>query len=384
MTIQILSAARGFRDELTSRAAEFERARRIPAELAARMAEAGLFRLCVPEVYGGLEADPLTMVQVIETLAEADGSAAWVVFIGATSGLTAAYLPVAAARTVFAKPSAITGGVFAPRGRAAEIDPSTYEVTGRWAWGSGTQNCDWIMGGCLVTRDGKPAMLADGRPDARMFFLPAAEVDLLDTWHVSGLKGTGSTDFEIRAKRVARDFSVSLTHDSPVARPLYAFPPFGLLAIGLGGVALGLARAAIDALIALAGGKTPEGQRKPLAARAETQEKVAGAEALYGSSRAWLADVIGAAWAAAQAGDALSVAHRRNLRLATTHTVRSCAKAIDLMYHLGGGSSVYDSSRLQRCFRDIHVATQHMLVGTPTLELTGKLFLGLEAETSQL
>lgn len=380
----LLAAAAAFAPELERRAPEFEQARRLPADLAARMAEARLFAMLVPEAYGGAESDPLTMVEVIERLAVADGSAAWCVFIGATSGMVAAYLPEHTAREIFADPAVITGGVFAARGRAEDLGDGTYEVSGRWQWGSGTQNAHWIMGGCLITKDGKPDFLPGMLPNTRMFLRPAGEVVIHDTWHVSGLKGTGSNDIEFPPVRLHRDYSVGLTTDSPLARPLYAFPAFGLLAIGIGGVALGLARAAIDALTALAGGKTPEGHRRPLAQRTETQEKLAKAEALTRSARSWFHEVIGAAWETAQRSGSITIDQRRDLRLATTHATRAAARAVDLMYGLGGGSSVYDSSRLQRCFRDIHVATQHMLVATPTLELTGRLFLGLDAETSTL
>lgn len=379
----LLERARGFAPELTARAGEFEQARRLPPDMAARFAEAGLMAMLVPEAYGGLETDPLTFLDVVETLAEADGSAAWCVFIGATSGVTSAYLPEHTAREIY-RPGVITGGVFAPRGRAADKGDGTYEVAGRWQWGSGTQNAAWIMGGCFVTKDGKPDMLPSGLPNMRMFMIPKDKVTFHDTWYVSGLKGTGSTDIEFKPQVIHRDYSVGLTSDTPLARPLYAFPVFGLLTIAIGGVALGLARAAIDALVELAGGKTPEGHRRPLAQRAETQEKVAEAEALVRSARSWLRESVAVAWEAAQRDGHLSVEHRRDIRLATTHATRSAAKAVDLMYNLGGGSSVYETSRLQRCFRDVHVATQHMLVGTPTLELTGKLFMGLEAETSQL
>ena len=367
---ELLAAAERFAPEIERRAAEFEQARRIPADLAERMAEARLFAMLVPKVYGGVETDPLTVVEVIERLAVADGAAAWITFIAATSGMTAAYLPEHAARTIFADPNAVISGVFAPRGRAVD-------------WGSGTQNAQWILGGCLILKDGKPDMLGM-IPNTRLFLRPAAEVVIHDTWHVSGLKGTGSNDIEFAPGRMSRDFSVNLAADTPLDRPLYAFPAFGMLAMAIAAVSLGIARAAIDALVDLAGGKTPEGHRRPLAQRAETQEKLAEAEALVRSSRAWLHATIGAAWDAAHHPGAVTIDHRRDLRLATTHAVRSAARAVDLMYTLGGGSSVYDTSRLQRCFRDIHVATQHMMVGTPTLELTGRLFLGLEAETSTL
>ena len=379
----LLARARAFAPELTARAAEFEQARRLPPDLADKLSAAGMMGMLVPAAYGGGETDPLTFLDVVETLATADGSVAWCVFIGATSGVTAAYLPEHTAREIY-RPGTITGGVFAPRGKAADKGDGTYEVAGRWQWGSGTQNAQWIMGGCLVTEGGKPQMLPSGLPNARMFLLPKDKVTFHDTWYVSGLKGTGSTDIEFKPQIIHRDYSVGLTSDAPLARPLYAFPVFGLLTIAIGGVALGLARAAIDALVELAGGKTPEGHRRPLGQRAETQEKVAEAEALVRSARSWLRESVATAWEAAQRDGRLTVEHRRDIRLATTHATRSAARAVDLMYNLGGGTSVYETSRLQRCFRDVHVATQHMLVGTPTLELTGKLFLGLEAETSQL
>jgi alkylation response protein AidB-like acyl-CoA dehydrogenase len=376
----LLAAAEAFAPELEARAQELERERRMPEELARRMAESRLFAMMVPEAYGGAEIDPLTAVEVIERLARADGSAAWCVFIGATSGMTAAYLPPRTAREIFADPAVITGGVFAPRGRAEDQGDGTYLVSGRWQWGSGTQNAQWIMGGCLVTREGKADML----PQTRMFLRPAAEVIIHDTWRVSGLRGTGSNDIEFPLARLSRDYSVGLTVDRPLPRPLYIFPAFGLLAIGIAGVTLGIARSAIDDLTELAGGKTPEGQRRPLAQRAETQEKIAEAEALVRSSRAWLWDVIGSAWHSAQHSGSVTLEQRRDIRLATTFGARSCARAVDLMYHLGGGSAVFETSRLQRCFRDVHVATQHMLVGTPTLELAGRLLLGLEADISMV
>ncbi len=379
----LLQSARNFQGELAARAAEFESARRLPPDMARKFADAQFFGMLVPQAYGGLETDPLTFLEVIETLAIADGSAAWCVFIGATSGVTAAYLPAHTAREIY-KPGVITGGVFAPRGKADDRGDGTYDVAGRWQWGSGTQNAQWIMGGCMILKDGKPEMLPNGIPHTRMFLLPAEKVTIHDTWHVSGMRGTGSNDIEFPAGAIHRDYSASLTSDVPLDRALYAFPAFGLLTIAIGGVALGLARSAIDDLVELAGGKTPTGHRRPLGQRAETQEKVAEAEALVRSARSWLHDTVATAWDAAQKTGVLTIEHRRDIRLATTHATRAAAKAVDLMYNLGGGTSVYETSKLQRCFRDVHVATQHMLVSTPTLELTGKLFMGLDAETSQL
>jgi len=379
----VAEAAGGFVEELRARAAEIERLRRIPAELSRRFARAGLYRTCVPEAYGGLELPPAETMAAIETLARGDGSAAWVVFIGATSGSVLAYLPEGSAREIFAGPETLLAGVFAPRGRAVPVDGG-FRAAGRWSWGSGTENADWIMGGCQVLRDGVPERMPNATPRSYMMLAPAAEVELFDTWHAAGLCGTGSTDFAMNDLFVPEDRVVGLTRARPLERPLYAFPHFGLLAMGVAAVALGLARAAIDELVGLAGGKTPSGSARPLAERQSTQSRVSEAEALLRSARAFFYESVERAWERARADGRIGVAERRDVRLATTHAVRSCARAIDHMYELAGGTSVYRDSPLQRIFRDVHVATQHMMVAPATLELTGRLLLGLETETSLL
>ncbi|HKA16457.1 MAG TPA: acyl-CoA dehydrogenase family protein [Myxococcota bacterium] len=381
--VDTVAAARAMRGELRGRGDEIERARRIPADLSAGFARAGFYRMCVPQVYGGLELPPADTMYTIETLAQADGSSAWCVFIGATSGTVLALLPPESARAIFHGPEILLGGVFAPRGKAVAA-PGGFRVNGRWQWGSGTQNAHWVMGGCEVIRDGKPELLHNGTPRSRMMIAPASEVEFFDTWYVSGLCGTGSTDFAMSDLFVPDARAVGLGVDGPLERPLYAFPQFGLLAMGIAAVALGLARAAIDALVEIAGGKTPQGSARPLAARPAAQSDMSRAEALLRSARAFYYEAIERAWDSASARGRIEVEHRRDVRLATTHATRTCAKVVDLMYDLGGGTSVYHRSPLQRIFRDVHVATQHMMVSPATMELTGRLLLGLETDTSQL
>lgn len=378
----VLAAAEAFAPELRERAEAIEAERRLPDDLSKRFADAGFYRMCVPEVYGGLELPPATTMRVVERLARADGAPAWVTFIGATSGTTLALLPPDAAREVFATPETLICGVFAPRGTATVVDGG-FRVDGEWQWGSGTQNADWVLGGCRVIRDGEPELLRNDTPRSRMMLVPKSEVEFLDTWYVSGLAGTGSTDFAIRDRFVPNERAVGLGVDGPLERPLYRFPQFGLLGMGIAAVALGLARAAIDELVALAGGKTPSGSARPLAARQASQAETARAEATLRSARAFYYEAIEAAWAAAREGE-LPVEHRRDVRLATTHATQAAAEAVDRMYHLAGGTSVYRRSPLQRIFRDVHVATQHMMVGPATWELTGRLLLGLETDTAQL
>ena len=378
-----LRAARELGPELRRRAPEIEAERRLPADLAKRFAAEGFFRTCVPAVYGGLEWPPEETARLIEVLAEADGSCAWCVFIGATSGSALARLPESAAREVFANPETLVAGVFAPRGRADRVEQG-FRATGQWAWGSGTQNADWILGGCRLFEGDEPLLQAGGAPRTHMLLVPASEVEFLDTWHSSGLCGTGSTDFVIRDAFVPEERVVGLAADAGVEGPLYAFPQFGLLGLGIAAVCLGLARAAIDDFVVLATEKQPAGSSRTLAERAAVQAELSRAEAERRSARAFFYETLAAAYAAACEDGRISVAMRRDVRLATTLAVGASARAVDRMYHLAGGTSVYRSSPLQRIFRDVHVATQHMMVSPATLELTGRLLLGLETNTAQL
>ena len=376
------AAARALAPELRERADANEEARRLPDDLSKRFAESGFYRMCAPEQYGGLEQSPAVTMETVEILARADGAPAWVVFIGATSGTTLALLPEATSREVFATPETMIAGVFAPRGKAVAVEGG-FQVDGQWQWGSGTQNADWVLGGCQVVVDGETERLPNGTPRSRMMLVPSSEVEFLDTWYVSGLAATGSTDFAIRDRFVPVERAVGFGSAKPLDRPLYQFPQFGLLAMGIAAVALGLARAAIDELVEIAGGKLPAGSARPLANRPAAQAETARAEASLRSARAFYYETIESAWDEACSGR-LGTDGRRDVRLATTHATHAAAEAVDRMYHLGGGTSVYRRSPLQRIFRDVHVATQHMMVGPATWELTGRLFLGLETDTSQL
>ncbi len=377
----LLSAAEGFVPMLRDRANEIEQARQVPQDIAESFAQAGFYSVMVPEVYGGLELDPPTFLKLIRTLARGDSSAAWCTMIGATTGLGSAYMPRADAEEIFGGGKrTITSGVFAPTGKALP-EGDHYRVSGRWQWGSGSRNAAWISGGCFVMKDGKPEMSDTGVPISRMMMVPAGEVTLLDTWDVSGLCGTGSTDFEMKDVLVPKARAVAFGYDTPMERPLYVFPLFALLASGIASVSLGIARSAIDELVGFASAKTPQGTLKPLAKRPDTQIGVARAEALVRSAQSWMDDTFSDAWEAAQTKGVISVDQRRDMRLSMAHATTASAQAVDIAYDLGGGTSVYKRSSLQRHFRDVHVATQHMMVAKGVLEQAGRLFLGLETDT---
>ena len=379
-----VAAARALGPRIRAAAERIEHDRRVPAELVAALTATGVFRMCVPRSCGGDELHPAIMIAVLEAIAEADGSAGWSAMIGATSGVAAAYLPADAAREIYGPPDVVTGGVFAPHGRAIIAD-GAYRVTGRWPFESGCEHCAWLMGGSVVIDGGEPRLLPNGMPDSRLMLFPASEARIIDTWTVSGLRGTGSHDIAVDDVVVPAAHSLSLITDSPVERgPLYAFPVFGLLALGIAGVALGIARRAVDELVHLATGKTPTGSRRVLAERPVVQAQLAEAEAALRAARAFVLDAVEEAWQAATGEGRLEVRHRALVRLAATHVTITAARTVDLMYHAGGGTAVYATSPLQRQLRDIHVVTQHMMVAPATLEVTGRILCGLDADTSTL
>ncbi|WOR14570.1 acyl-CoA dehydrogenase family protein [Hyphomonas sp. FCG-A18] len=379
-----LAAALTLQPELAARAAEMEEVRRLPADLARKMAEAGLFRMVTPAVYGGLECSPHQIVETVEAVAQANASAGWCVMIGATTALNAAYMAPDMAREVYNDPYTITGGVFAPMGKAI-VDSDDYILSGRWQWGSGSANCSWLCGGAMVIEDGQMRLLPSGRPDARMMIFPAEEAELIDTWHVMGLKGTGSGDIAVKNLRIPKARSVSLVADKPILDgALYAFPAFGLLSLGVSATAMGNTKGALNALIELGKVKKNQGSGKTLGERATVQAKTAEMLAAYRAARAYLFDEIDQTWDVAQASGDIPVERRAALRLACTHMVRTGAEITQACYDLGGGAALFKSSDLQRRFRDAHAMTQHIVTAPATWELLGRMAYGLETDASMV
>ena len=354
-----------------------EAARSLSPDLAAAMAEAGAYRMLVPQAHGGLEVSPQVMMDALRRLAYGDGAAGWCAMIGATTGLLAATLPEETAHTIFADPRVIPCGVTAPMG-TAQRKGDRWTVSGRWSFASASPNAHWLAGGCrLVDEAGAPLLDKRGSPEQRLFFFRQEQVTRHDTWHVSGLCGTGSGDMSVEGLELDEAFSVPLGAAPRVRTPLYRFPTFGLLALGVASVAIGLGERALDEWAELAQKKAPAGSRRRLAERAPVQLALAKAEAQLESARAFMEQAAEEAWACAAAGEKLSSEHRRRLRLAASHGTWAAAEATGAAYHGGGGSAIYAKSRLQRCFRDVNVTTQHIMVGEPTFELAGRGRLGL-------
>ena len=363
------------------RADETERERRLPDELVSSLRASGLFRAGAPTSLGAVQAPPAVTLRCAETVARGDASAGWCVSIAATSSLLAAYLPSDGAQEIFGAADAVAAGVWAPRGLARPIDGGL-RVSGRWAFCSGIKHSDYLFAGCVL-ETGAPR--DSGPPVLRVVAIPTAELEILDTWHTSGLRGTGSHDAVADDVFVPMRRTLSLLDEPPtVDAPLYRFPIFGFFALSIAAAALGNARGAIDDLVQLAAGKVGLGSSRTLAERPATQAAVAEAEASMRAARAFYYEAIDDAWRAAHLPETVPVELRAAVRLAATHAVRTAAEIARSMYDLGGGSAIYDDSPLQRRFRDAHTATAHFQVNPATWELTGRLLVGQPTQTAML
>lgn len=380
----LVENARQLAPSIAARAAETEAARRLPADLARQLALAGLFRMTVPKEFGGGETTARGFFDVLEIVGAADAATGWCTMIASTTALSAAWLPPEHAAEIFSDPAGISGGVFAPLGKA-RADEDGFVVSGRWAWASGSANCEWLLGGSLIFDNGALRTLPGGGPDHRMMFFRRKDVELIDTWEASGLRGTGSGDMAVQDVRIPASRSVSFLTDRPhSAAPLYAFPPFGLLALGIAAVAAGNARAALDDLKALATAKKALGSSRTLAERGTIQAEFSQIDARLEAARALAHANIAHGWEEARTGQPISLETRAKLRQAATHLTRTAADVVRAAYDMAGGTAVYSKHPLQRRFRDAHVCTQHIMVAPATWELTGRVALGLPTDATTL
>ena len=365
-TRRIADAARNMWSEIDS-------ARRLPDELVQVLRDSGLLRAGAPTEVGGLELPPQVGLRAAEELARGDASTGWCVGIGITSTLLVAYLPSSSRDQLFGDGRGLAAGVWAPRGKGRSVDGGVV-VSGRWAFCSGICHADVMFAGCMVDEGSVPSVVA----------LPTGDLRLLDNWHTLGLRGTGSHDTVADEVFVPADRVVSIFDGPVVDRPLYRFPPFGFFALSVAAPALGNARAAIDDLVELAGGKKGLGSTRTLAERAATQSAVATAESALSAASALYYQAIDDAWRASQTAEPVSVELRNRLRLAATHAMRTSADVVRTMYDLAGGSAIYDDSPLQRRFRDAFTATAHFQVNEASRELPGRILLGQRADASML
>jgi alkylation response protein AidB-like acyl-CoA dehydrogenase len=342
-------------------------------ETIAALEKAGSFRLKLPAVLGGDEADPVTQILVFEALSKANASAGWCAMVGATSAaLPGAFLADAAIEIMFGGGRIPKCAVAAmPLGKTKIVDGG-YRVTGRWPFASGVRHSEWLSAGAIVVRD--------DRPEHRMMVFPTASACIHDNWQVAGLKGTGSCDFSVEGLFVADAFSWALLSDPPKrGGPLYRIPNPGFVANEHAGFALGVARRALDAFLAkeVARSRSYGPAASSMSARPSIQRALGASELKLRSARNLALDVNDEAWRTVCANQQLSIRQLCELRAAATYCTEVALDIVTEVFRYSGGGAIYERNILQQCLRDMNAAAQHLMVSEISYENLGRTLLGV-------
>lgn len=370
----LLAAVERMRDVLVAGAEEAERLRTLPPATVQAFRDSGLLGLKVPEVLGGIEADPVTQLEVLEAVTRLDASAGWCLMVATTAiGLPAGFLPDAAVTTLLADGRVPTAAVaIAAAGVATPIDGG-YRLTGRWPFASGARHAEWLAVGCWVRRDAQDA-------GARhVAVLPAAAAQIHDNWSVAGLEGTGSNDVSVKDLFVPADFAWSFSAPPRRGGPLFRLGMPAFVAYEHVAFALGVARRALEASLELAATK-----RRGMGAAPESVSGRTRYQALLGESeirlravRAGAIDLFEEVWRAASAGQVPDRRIHAETRSMAVHATEVAAEIVTSLFRAAGGGALYRSGILQRCFRDLSAGAQHFMVADSAYERLGQILLGV-------
>jgi indole-3-acetate monooxygenase len=373
--------ARALVPQVEAAAERIERERAVPTDIMDALHQAGLFRMLLPRSLGGGEATPLAFMEVLEAIATGDGSTAWCLGQGLGCSLVAAFLDPKVAHEIFDDPkAAVAWGPTNATAKAVKVEGG-YRATGKWRFASGSRRATWLGGHCnVVDADGKPVLNNQGRPVSRTLLFPIAKAKLTDVWQVIGLKGTGSDDYEVNDLFVP-DAYTSWRDSKPDRREpgaLYNIPLLTAYGIGFSGISLGLARAILDAFVALAEKKVAGGSTAPLRENAVIQSGVAQAEGKLRSSRAFLVEMIEETWDSAKRGELFPMKQRALLRIAITGAMTRALEVADFAYQAAGTNAIFEKGPFERRFRDIHTVSQQGQAHVANFEFAGKALLGID------
>lgn len=373
------SAIRGYREDI-------EREQRLPKALVEQFHVAGFYSLVIPRELGGLQADPLTYLRVVELLAEGAGSVGWNLANNSIAQLVTLGLPDEGVHEIYAHgaDTVIAGTAVMGGGRAIPVDGG-YRVTGRWPFGSGCQESSWMLGSFQILDGDQPRHSPDGASVHWRGVFPRSEAQIVEgSWDVSGLRATGSFDWTVEdvflpERRTMVHAGVPL--DNQWARwpglP-YALPAQAWVGPHHSAVITGIARAGIDALIELAGEKTPRGRTGRLCENPQVQDAVGRADAILNAGRAYRTGMIAELWNTVAAGADTTLEQRARCRLAAVHAADSARAAMDLMYRHGGSTSFQRESRLAECWRDLHVVGQAVTLAPEWYPIGGRVYLNMD------
>jgi alkylation response protein AidB-like acyl-CoA dehydrogenase len=384
-TPSVLEAARRLAPLVRENADKIDADRQLPKPVFHALADAGIYLMAVPRAVGGLEIDFPTYLQVIEELGKADASTAWTISQGANWATYSARMSREAAREIWIDtPRSVVSNTPGATAKAVVVHGG-FRVTGRQPFSTGCMHASWMAAHAQVIENGE-VRLRHGKPEVRYCLVPRVEVEIIDTWHTKGMRGTGTHTFEVKDVFVPEERTV-FPYGAPIVSsgPRYKIPLTLGYGAGDGMVALGLARNCISAFFEVAGTKAPRNMRGLLRDQAISQVAVGQAEADLRSARAYLMQAARESWDEATSTDALTLSlnSRTSLRLAATHAIHQSAKVVQSLYQLCGATVVFDGHLLQRLLADMNVITQHGQSRLAHYEVVGQHCLGLEIDDSR-
>jgi alkylation response protein AidB-like acyl-CoA dehydrogenase len=373
------SVIRGYHDEL-------EREQRLPKALVEQFHAAGFYRMVRPRELGGLQVDPLTYLRVVEVLSEAAGSVGWNVCNNNIAQLVTLGLPDEGIKEIYAPgvDTAIAGTAVQGGGRAVPVDGG-YRVTGRWPFGTGCQESPWMLASFQIFDGDTPRRSPDGTSVYWRGVFARSEVQIVEgSWDVSGLRATGSFDWTVDdvflpERRTMVHAGVPLDNQwSRWPGVSFALPAQAWVGPHHSAVITGIARAGIDALIELAGAKTPRGRSARLCENPQVQDAIGRADTILNAGRAYRTAMVTELWNTVAAGGETTLEQRARCRLAATHAADGARQAMDLMYRHGGSTSYRRESRLSECWRDLQVVGQAVTLLPEWYPMGGRVFLKMD------
>ena len=378
----LVERARALAPLIAREADEIERTRRLTPAVVAALVENGLYRALLPQSLGGTEASIEAFMQMLEEIAKADASTAWCLGQCSVCAMIAASLDHDTAREIFNTPPGILAwGAIALEARSVE---GGYRVTARWDFASGSRQASWLGAHVrIVGADGTPRKHADGSPELRTILFPVASATLHDVWQAIGLAGTGTDSYEVNDLFIPERFTAfrDVTAALRESGPLYRIGTGATFSLGFAAVSLGVARATLDAAIALSRGKHPSLAAGAMRDNAAVQGLIGRTEGDLRAARAYLYATAQAMWRELCATGEFSTAHRSAVRLAATWTIHQSTKVVDTAYHMAGATAVFNANRFERRFRDMHAIAQQIQARDTHYEDVGKTILagGIDA-----
>jgi alkylation response protein AidB-like acyl-CoA dehydrogenase len=388
MTVQVdelLERARSLAPLVEQYRDEFEQIRHLPPPLVQAMRERGLFCLWLPRSLGGPELSIEACILVMEELSRQDGSVGWNSMISTNHSILWSHLPPEAATAMTRGGTAIIAGTIgsggsasAPGGGVATAVPGGFRISGRWPFASGCHHADWMVANGRIFDGSEPRTNPLGNVGLFSFVIDPAEVTILDNWYTTGMRGTGSHDFEGTDIFVPEERLFSTSHpETYEPSPLYRTARMTPWCASIAGVALGIARCAIDTFIGVARVKPANLGRATLMERETVHRAVGEAEGRLRAARCFLLETDRAVDACIARREEISDDLAAMMRCAGSTASLASMEVCDAMFTSAGMTSTYATSKLDRCFRDIHMVTQHVVGGLAGLTVAGRYFMGL-------